>query len=181
MRQHSSNSLHQVRETPDLSPPHPLSCAGDENIPISVPTKPHLLLPRSPTLPGLPNPEAPHDQTKFVNHDLLLGAVRNGAKLGYVSYDVDLHDDFQYVLEMEVDVHDNVKILDDHHSELHSFVHPDGSQMVFNDLPSGWKVGDHIIGSHDGRWNEIVDFDHPLGYGVTLSRKIEKMQKDRSR
>ncbi|GMH64345.1 hypothetical protein TrST_g2472 [Triparma strigata] len=129
---------------------------------------------------GLPNPEAPHDPTKFVNHDLLLRAVRNGAKLGYVSYDVDLHDDFQYVLEMEVDVHDNVKILDDHHSELHSFVHSDGSQMVFNDLPSGWKVGDHIIGSHDGRWNEIVDFDHPLGYGVTLSRKIEKMQKDRS-
>lgn len=30
---------------------------------------------------GLPNPEAPHDPTKFVNHDLLLGAVRDGAKV----------------------------------------------------------------------------------------------------
>ena len=104
----------------------------------------------------LPHAEAPHDPNKFVNHDLLLGAVRNGAKFGHVFYDVDMHDDFQYVLELDVDVHDRVHILDDHNAGLHSFLTSDGSQMVFEEFPQGWKVGDHILGSHDGKWNEIV-------------------------
>ncbi|GMH93073.1 hypothetical protein TL16_g12530 [Triparma laevis f. inornata] len=129
---------------------------------------------------GLPNPEAPHDPTKFVNHDLLLGAVRDGAKFGYVQYEVDLHDDFQYVLEMEVDVHPSVKILDDTHSHLHSIPTSDARTIIFNDLPKGWKVGDHILGSHDGRWNDLVDFEHPIGYGVTLSRRIEGIRRDRN-
>jgi len=133
--------------------------------------------------PGLPkavDPNEPWDEKKHVNHDLVFDAARSQNGMGYVAYEVDLHPQFQYVLEMEVDVNpETTHVLDDAVENLLSVEGEGGSQLVFSTLPKGWSVGDHIVGSHEGRWNELFDLEHPIGYGVTYSRIVAKMHKDR--
>ena len=129
--------------------------------------------------PGLPravDPAEPWDESKHVNHELVFDAARSQNGMGYVTYDVDLHTQFQYVLEMEVDVNpETTHVLDDASEDLIAVEGECGSQLVFGALPKGWAVGDHIVGSHEGRWNDLVDLEHPIGYGVTYSRIVAKV------
>lgn len=122
---------------------------------------------------GLPQTEDPSD-SKFINHELMLGAARASNGVGYVKYDVDLADDHQYTLELGVEVEGNLVVLDDlSHDALHSFGEG-GDDIYLNPGAreiSEIKRGDHIIGSHEGRWNDLITLEQPLQYGVRLGAK----------
>ena len=116
---------------------------------------------------GLPNPEDP-DEVKFINHDLMIVAARSTNGVGYVKYNVDLVDDYQYTLELGVEVEGNMVVLDDlPKGSLHSF-DESRSEILVNADSSGapkFKPGDHLIGSHEGRWNDLVTLDQVRGSG----------------
>ena len=124
-----------------------------------------------PTLEDIANDES------FVNHDLLLAAARSPSNVGAMTYAVDFpQDNYQYILEMEAETTSRLWSLDDNYGHIHSFTddgtHPGATVIVYPTAPFTFAVGDYIIGSHLGQWNDLVTVDHPFDYGITYSRKV---------
>jgi hypothetical protein len=122
------------------------------------------------------------EDDSYVNHDLLLAAARSGSKIGSATYQVDFpEDDYEYILEMEVEVEDGIFALDDNTEHLHSFPSVPGlsdtpstagSVVTFHDsVPHDFQVGDLIVGSHEGQWNGHVSVDHPFDEGITYVQR----------
>lgn len=114
----------------------------------------------------------------YAHHEVLLSALRSKNGMGFVRYEVDFGTHYQYVLDMEVDVLDRVLLLDDHVGDISSFEGEAGEVLVLHSTAPSLSIGDFVVGSHEGSWNDLVDVKHPYGHGITYAREVRSVAVD---
>ena len=112
-------------------------------------------------------------QEDHIHHEVLFNALLHPSRTGHHTIIAPDAEQVPYAIQIEYDLHERVFNLDE--LELHAFHESDDILVFRPNTPTSFMVGDMLVGSHLGSWNDQHDLSsitRKVDTGITFSRVI---------